>query len=230
MESWLRKPVSEKIIQDFKLQLNVPVFIQKLFGSVTWRMPDTDPFLFITFDDGPNPEVTPRVLEILKHFKAKATFFCVGENIEKHRGVFEKTVADGHVIGNHTYHHLNGWRTKTDAYIEDVKKCDKMLQFQNPKSEIRNPKLFRPPYGKIRPSQISNLRSQYSIIMWDVLSRDYDENISGEKCLLNVTGHARNGSIIVFHDSMRAKDRVLYALPKVLEYFSERNYSFKSLQ
>jgi peptidoglycan/xylan/chitin deacetylase (PgdA/CDA1 family) len=193
-------------------------------------MPGTDPFLFLTFDDGPTPEVTPRVLDILKRFDAKATFFCVGKNIEKHPEVFFKILEDGHVAGNHTFHHLNGWKTKVDVYLKDVIKCENSLQLKNPKSEIRNPKsLFRPPYGKLTPSQFSILNSQFSIIMWDVLSRDYDQNVSEEQCLLNVTRHARNGSIVVFHDSMKAKDRLLYALPKVLEHFSKQNFSFKAL-
>jgi peptidoglycan/xylan/chitin deacetylase (PgdA/CDA1 family) len=210
--------------------LNVPVFIQKLFGSVTWRMPGTDPFLFFTFDDGPTPEVTLQVLDILKRFDAKATFFCVGQNIKKHPDVFHKILEDGHAVGNHTFHHLDGWKTKRDVYLKDVLKCENSLQLKNQKSEIRNQKpLFRPPYGRITPSQVSILNSQFSIIMWDVLSRDYDQNVSEEQCLLNVTRHARKGSIVVFHDSMKAKDRVLYALPKVLEHFSKQHFSFKAL-
>ncbi len=221
--------------------MNVPVLIQKLFGSVTWRMPATDPFLFLTFDDGPNPEVTPQVLDILKRFDVKATFFCVGENVEKHPGIFQRILEGGHAIGNHTFHHLNGWRTDVGKYLADVYKCSDLLREVDSRQstvhssapiancQLPTADLFRPPYGKLKPSQLKLLKRNYRVILWDVLSRDYDQNISGEKCFLNVTKHARKGSIIVFHDSLKAKDRVLVALPKVLEHFSKQNYSFKSL-
>ena len=201
-------------------------------------MPATGPVLFLTFDDGPHPEVTPQVLAILKRFDAKATFFCVGENVAKHTGIVQRVLEEGHVIGNHTYHHLNGWRTDAKKYSDDVFKCQELIK------EVRSPlstanstvrrgqwtvDLFRPPYGKLKPSQVKILRKDFKIIMWDVLSRDYNQKISGEKCFLNVIHHARKGSIIVFHDSLKAKDRVLYALPKVLEHFSKQNFSFKAL-
>jgi peptidoglycan/xylan/chitin deacetylase (PgdA/CDA1 family) len=212
---------------------SIPVFIQKLFGSVTWRMPDTGPVLFLTFDDGPNPEVTPEILAVLSRYKAKATFFCVGENVQKHRDIFEKILDDGHAIGNHTFHHLNGWSTSTKKYSEDVLRCNQQLKEACNQSSLNNRQmsgnLFRPPYGKLKPSQFSKLKSAYSIIMWDVLSGDYNRNISGEKCFYNVVNNSRNGSIIVFHDSLKAKGHVLFALPKVLQYFSERNFSFRAI-
>jgi peptidoglycan/xylan/chitin deacetylase (PgdA/CDA1 family) len=205
-------------------------------------MPGTDPFLFLTFDDGPTPEVTLQVLDILKRFDAKATFFCVGENIKKHPDVFHKILEDGHAVGNHTFHHLDGWKTDTRKYLGDVFKCQDLIKeisgqqmlvhSLKPTANCELPTaglLFRPPYGKLKPAQIKSLRKDFKIIMWDVLSRDYNQNISEEQCLLNVTRHARNGSIVVFHDSMKAKDRVLYALPKVLEHFSKQHFSFKAL-
>jgi peptidoglycan/xylan/chitin deacetylase (PgdA/CDA1 family) len=210
--------------------MNVPLVVQKFFGSLTWRMPAKDAALFITFDDGPVPGVTPEVLGILQDFRVKATFFCIGENVQKHPALYEKILAAGHATGNHTFHHLDGWKTKTKEYLLDIERCEQVLKSSNPHSAFRNSKpLFRPPYGKIKLSQISALKSQFSIIMWDVLSRDYDERLTGEQCFLNVRDHATKGSIVVFHDSEKAKTRVLHALPKVLQYFSERNYSFKTI-
>lgn len=229
--------------------MKVPLLVQQVFSSVIWRIPTTNPVLYLTFDDGPNPAVTFPVLEILKSFQAKATFFCVGENIVQHSPVYEKILEDGHATGNHTFHHLNGWKTGTREYLLDIQHCDGVLkkeieqsesgkgrqkftlhtQGQIPQTIIRYPKLFRPPYGKLNPFQYSKLKSAYSIVMWDVLSRDYDHKISKEICLGNVISHAQSGSIVVFHDSLKAKENLLFSLPKVLEYFSKKNYSFNSL-
>jgi peptidoglycan/xylan/chitin deacetylase (PgdA/CDA1 family) len=205
--------------------MNVPFIIQKIFGSVTWRMPGSDPVLFLSFDDGPVPEVTPLILDILKKFNAKATFFCVGDNIQKHPELFRRIKQEGHVVGNHTFSHLNGWQTRSDVYSEDVMKCEAVMKTE----EGIDSKLFRPPYGKLKRGQIARLRKNFTIVMWDVLSRDYDQKISGEKCFQTVTADAKPGSIVVFHDSIKAKERVLFALPKVLEHFSEKNFSFRSI-
>ncbi len=201
-------------------------------------MPVTDPTLFLTFDDGPVPEVTPQTLDILKKFKAKATFFCIGENVKKYPEIFRRILEDGHAVGNHTFHHLNGWKTKTKEYIEDVAGCNgtikqevEKFKIQNSKFKISNSKsLFRPPYGKIKPSQIARLKKDYSIVMWDVLTRDYNQKISGEKCFRNAVDHTKSGSILVFHDSIKAKDRMLFALPKVLEHFSAQHFSFRAIE
>jgi peptidoglycan/xylan/chitin deacetylase (PgdA/CDA1 family) len=232
--NWLPKPACDLPGGCFH-GMNVPVVIQKLFKSLTWRMSCKEPALFLTFDDGPVPEVTPQVLDILGSFQAKATFFCLGENVEKYPGTFEKILADGHAVGNHTYHHLNGWKTGVSEYKKDIDLCDDMLRRNSGGvlSSGEHPpltrNLFRPPYGKIRPSQVSKLKSQYSIVMWDVLSRDFDSSISGEECFRNVSDHAGSGSIVVFHDSLKARERVLHALPKVLDYFSERKFSFHAI-
>lgn len=212
-----------------------------------WRMPATDPVLFLTFDDGPNPEVTPQVLDILKSHQAKATFFCVGENIIRHRDVYDKILAGGHTVGNHTFHHLNGWKTKTKDYLFDVSRCGELLKTANGKRDMNTlnskperahqlpcsilpaPNLFRPPYGKLSPAQYIKIKSQYSIVMWDVLSGDYNTSLSGENCFTTVSQAARSGSIILFHDSIKAKERVLFSLPKVMDYFSNKNFVFKSL-
>ena len=231
----------------------VPVFIQKLFGSVTWRIPCAEPTLFLTFDDGPVPEVTPHVLRILESYNAKATFFCLGDNVEKHRDLYEKILSEGHVVGNHTSHHLNGWKVSLNEYLKDVALCDKVLSLVNdqhstvhsPQSKVnssnlvsdllltadRRPstKIFRPPYGKLSWSQYDVLSTHYTIVMWDLLSRDYDQSLTGEACFQKVVDHATSGSIVVFHDSVKAKARVLDALPKVLEYFSKKNYLFRAI-
>ena len=229
--------------------MKVPGFIQQIFGSVVWRIQATSPVIYLTFDDGPNPEVTVPVLEILKSFHAKATFFCVGENILQHPHLYKKILEEGHATGNHTFHHLNGWKTGTREYLHDIHLCEEAMikgtlksvrgiekPALNPdepgqisQTKMRHPKLFRPPYGKLNPGQYSKLKTRYSIVMWDVLSGDYNHTTSKEKCLQNVTGHSQSGSIVVFHDSMKAKENMLYALPEMLGYFSKKNFVFNSL-
>jgi peptidoglycan/xylan/chitin deacetylase (PgdA/CDA1 family) len=196
-----------------------PLLVQRLFFSLVWKMSSREKVLYLTFDDGPIPEVTPWVLEQLERFNAKATFFCIGNNVRKHRSVYERILQSGHSVGNHTYHHLNGWSTFNSDYFKDIELCNRLLGSE----------LFRPPYGKIRPTQIARLKYKYRIIMWDVLSRDYDRNLTGETVLNTVLENARPGSIIVFHDSLKAEERLRYALPKVLEHFSAKGYRFVSL-
>ncbi len=203
-----------------------PALLKAVYPDCIWKVDTTEKVLYLTFDDGPIPEVTPLVLEELKRWNAKATFFCIGKNIEVNPEVFRQVVADGHVIGNHTYDHLNGWTVSNEAYLNNVEKCAAVL---NLKSEIRNPKLFRPPYGKLKPSQYTTLKTKHRIVMWDVLSYDFDLNVSKEKVLDNVLQNAEAGSVIVFHDSLKAKDKVLFALPKVLEHFSQQGYKFEAL-
>jgi peptidoglycan/xylan/chitin deacetylase (PgdA/CDA1 family) len=196
-----------------------PLLVQRLFFSLVWKMSSREKVLYLTFDDGPIPEVTPWVLEQLERFNAKATFFCIGNNVRKHRSVYERILQSGHSVGNHTYHHLNGWSTFNSDYFKDIELCNRLVGSE----------LFRPPYGKIRPTQIARLKYKYRIIMWDVLSRDYDRNLTGETVLNTVLENARPGSIIVFHDSLKAEERLRYALPKVLEHFSAKGYRFVSL-
>lgn len=190
-----------------------------MYHDLEWKKTVQGRDLFITFDDGPIPEITPEVLRILKSYEAKATFFCIGDNVQKHPAIFEAVKKDGHAIGNHTFNHLNGWKTNNFSYFRNAQKCQQLVQSD----------LFRPPYGKITFSQARALKKRYRIIMWDVLSADFDTSISYEKCYRNVVDHAVPGSIIVFHDSLKAADRMLYALPRVLDYFSKQNYAFKSL-
>lgn len=200
--------------------------VRWLYKGLTWRIPTDENKIYLTFDDGPVPEITPWVLEQLDKYKAKATFFCVGENAEKNPEIFNTIKSSGHKIGNHTYHHLNGWKTENKVYFEDIKKADKIIQSN----------LFRPPYGKIKKSQInfllsvtSPLQATSSIIMWDVLSFDFDINTKGEKCFQNIIYHTRPGSIIVMHDSVKAGKNLMYALPKILEYYSERGFRFEKI-
>jgi peptidoglycan/xylan/chitin deacetylase (PgdA/CDA1 family) len=194
-------------------------FIKWIFPNYVWDISNDGQKVFLTFDDGPTPEITEWVLEQLKKYNAKATFFCIGNNIEKYPEIFQKTIAEGHAIGNHTFNHLNGWKTSTEVYIENVK----LYETQNPKLVTRN--LFRPPYGKIKHSQSKILRKLgYKIIMWDVLSRDYDQRISSTQCLENVLSNIETGSIIVFHDSVKAEHNLKYVLPKTLEFLKEKGF------
>ena len=206
------------------------LLMRKIYSSVVWRVHTKEKKVFLTFDDGPNPEVTPFVLSMLKSFNAKATFFCVGANIEKHPEVFQQLMAEGHSIGNHTYHHLNGWKTKTKEYLENIEKCKTAMANAHPPSTIHHPPFFRPPYGRMKPSQCSILNTQYSVVMWDVLSGDFDEKTSEKKCLKNVLSKTREGSIVVFHDSIKAKKNLFYVLPKFLEHFSKKGFVFERLQ
>lgn len=199
--------------------------IKWIFPKYFWDIPNNGNKVFLTFDDGPIPEITEWVLEQLKRFDAKATFFCIGENIEKHPKIFQKVIQEGHGIGNHTFNHLKGWKTKNKSYFENVKRCDESIGNQN--TETR---LFRPPYGKIKPSQSKFLRRLgYKIIMWDIISFDYDQTLSKEKCLENVLKNVRSGSIIVFHDSVKAEKNLKYALPKTLEFLKENGFIFEKI-
>ncbi len=205
-----------------------PKFIKWIFPKYTWAIPSSKKVLYLTFDDGPTPDITQRVLDILKQFNAKATFFCIGENVEKHPFILESVLKEKHSVGNHTYHHLKGWETSTKEYLENTEDCEQAF-----KSKIVNHKpinLFRPPYGKITNKQGKQLiKLGYKIIMWDILSFDWDNNTTKETCLNNVISKAKSGSIIVFHDSVKASEKMMYALPKTLEYFSKQGYEFKAI-
>lgn len=198
--------------------------IKTLFPNYVWDVPNTENKIYLTFDDGPIPEITEWVLEELEKYNAKATFFCIGHNIEKHPDIFEKVINDGHSVGNHTFNHLNGWKTSTKEYIENS------IQWSVVSGQSRNCKLFRPPYGKIKPTQSKKLQQMgYKIIMWDVLSADYDTTISPEKCLENVLKNVKSGSIIVFHDSIKAFPNLKYTLPKALKYWATKGFVFEKL-
>lgn len=197
--------------------------IKSIFSNYVWSIPNNEKKVYLTFDDGPIPEITDWVLVQLKKYNSKATFFCIGNNIEKHPEVFNKLIEEGHAIGNHTFNHVKGWNTTNKTYFKEVELCEAAIQ----KSSIVNlsSKLFRPPYGKIKPSQSRRLRKLgYKIIMWDVLSADYKKEISKEKCLQNVLRNVESGSIIVFHDSIKAFPNLEYVLPKTLQFLSENGF------
>jgi peptidoglycan/xylan/chitin deacetylase (PgdA/CDA1 family) len=176
-------------------------------GSV-WSLPAAKQEIYLTFDDGPDPSITPKVLDVLKTFNAKATFFCIGRNVEKNPEIFERILLEGHRVGNHTFHHKNGWKTPTDVYLEDVERC-KTLVHSN---------LFRPPYGKMTRFQAKCLHEMgFSSVMWSVLTKDYDSGQSLEQILKKTTAKLKPGAIVVFHDSLKAAPRMLPALPLVLE-------------
>ena len=201
-------------------------FIKKLLPSFVWDIPNTKNSVYLTFDDGPTPEITEWTLNQLKEYNAKATFFCVGDNIKKYPDVFQKIILENHAIGNHTFNHLNGWKTNTEDYIENVK----LYETVHSKQHTQHPKLFRPPYGKISPIQARKIRKLgYKIIMWDVLSKDYDKTISKQDCLNNVLDHIKSGSIIVFHDSSKAYHHLEYTLPKVLFALRNKGFSFEKI-
>jgi len=193
--------------------------IKKLFSNYVWDIPNTENKVYLTFDDGPTPEITQWTLNQLKNYNAKATFFCIGDNIRKYPDVLKEVLKEGHSIGNHTFNHLNGWKTNTQDYIENAKLFEK----EYGKLSTENCQLFRPPYGKIKPSQSNILRKMgFKIIMWDVLSVDFDVTITPEKCLENVLQNVHSGSIIVFHDSVKAFANLEYVLPRTLEFLKQK--------
>ncbi|MEH6305371.1 polysaccharide deacetylase family protein [Olivibacter sp. CPCC 100613] len=196
-----------------------PLWLRFVLPKLTWNRSRQEKHIYLTFDDGPIPDVTPQVLNILKKYNIQATFFCVGENIIKHPEIFGQIKQQGHGVGNHTFNHLKGWQTPLATYLANVEKCQTLTQT----------KLFRPPYGKCTPSQFKQLRKQYEIIMWDVITYDFDNRLSPENCYQNAIRYTTNGSIVVFHDNVKATPRLLYALPKAIEYWLQQGYEFKLL-
>jgi len=200
--------------------LRPPFFYRMLSPTyLLCSVPGVSPVLYLTFDDGPVPEVTPRVLEILQEAGVKATFFCVGDNVQRNPEIYSQILDAGHATGNHTWHHLNGWTTPPGAYLEDTSRCAGVVQST----------LFRPPYGRITPSQYLLLRKSYRIVLWSLLSGDFDKHITPEKCLKNLTDNVRPGDIIVFHDSLKAFKNLEFALPSFLKYAASEGYSFALL-
>jgi peptidoglycan/xylan/chitin deacetylase (PgdA/CDA1 family) len=202
--------------------VRTPFLLKILYPNFLWDARGDSNSIFVTFDDGPIPIVTPFVLKILKQYDAKATFFCIGDNVRKHPDVFEQVKNDGHAIGNHTFNHLNGWQTADDIYLENFSQADELIRSN----------LFRPPYGRVKHSQARQLLQTnpgIKIVMWNVLSGDFDISLSPEKCLENVLKNVKGGDIVLFHDSLKAKDRMEYTLPRALEYWSKKGFEFKSL-
>lgn len=211
----------------------MPRFIQRLYPERIWAFSRKKNAVYLTFDDGPIPKVTPWVLEELKKHHAKATFFCIGNNINKHPEIFQKTISEGHSVGNHTFNHLNGWKTNTSEYVQNVEKARRCMMdggrraLSNDGGIGISSELFRPPYGKITSEQAKALQKKgFKIVMWDIVSYDYDGGVSQEECLQNVLKNIRPGSVVVFHDSLKAEKNLRYVLPKVLEFIQEKKWKY----
>ena len=222
--------------------VKTPRFIPAIYRRQTWGFSSKKKELYFTFDDGPTPEITEWVLDLLMQYKAKATFFCIGKNIEQYPKIFERILQEGHGVGNHTYNHLNGWKTVNSDYLLSIEQTQKIIetykvtstksQINSYKTNSQQPeiKLFRPPYGKIRPSQVRYLKTKgYEVIMWSVLSGDFDTNLTLQECEYNVINNAKGGDIIVFHDSIKASNNLKNSLPNILEFFSKQGFSFKKI-
>ncbi len=202
--------------------VKTPWWLRALYPSLTWRIKSAAKTIYLSFDDGPHETATPFVLEQLRKYNAKATFFCIGKNVAAHPSIYQNILDEGHAAGNHTYNHLNGWKTKNAIYLEDVADASALIKSN----------LFRPPYGRIRRSQQKQLQTtnpELQTIMWDVLSGDFDTNLPPETCLGYVLYHTKPGSIVVFHDSSKAWERMQFALPKMLEHFVGEGFAFESI-
>lgn len=200
--------------------VKTPRFITNLFKNYTWFKPAGSKTIHLTFDDGPHPVITEFVLKTLNEFNAKATFFCLGKNVIAQPDMYLKIIEQGHAVGNHTFNHVNGWKVKDAVYLDDVQQA----------AEHIDSKLFRPPYGRITPFQATQLRLRgYEIIMWSVLSGDFDVKLTADKCLENLLLHTNDGDIVVFHDSEKAFEKVKAVLPKFLKHYTDKGFQFKSL-
>jgi peptidoglycan/xylan/chitin deacetylase (PgdA/CDA1 family) len=198
-----------------------PFWLKALFPKYHWRIETKEKVLYLTFDDGPIPEVTEFVLDTLNSYQALATFFCIGDNVNRHPHIYKKLLNSFHRIGNHTYNHLNGWKSDPETYIENFHQCNETLQIKT--------NLFRPPHGRLTRQQANQLPTDTKVIMWDVLSGDFDNNLGNEKCLRKSIEHTKRGSIVVFHDSLKAKENLYYTLPRYLDHFSSLGYRFETL-
>jgi peptidoglycan/xylan/chitin deacetylase (PgdA/CDA1 family) len=202
-----------------KDQLLTGIFTFVLPDSLVWQVKTEEKVVYLTFDDGPIPELTEEILDILAKFNAKATFFCVGENVKRHCETYAKILEQGHATGNHTHHHLKGWTTNYLEYLDDIREAGKYIESG----------LFRPPYGLMTYRQAKALSKEYQVVMWSVLTRDYDPAVSEEECLQTALQGIRPGAIIVFHDNIKAREKVLYALPRLLEYLDREGYKSERL-
>lgn len=214
------------------LPVKTPTYIKRAFPRLMWDYSTEERALYLTFDDGPTPGVTDWTLDLLDQYEAKGTFFCIGKNIELHPDLYRRILVEGHGVGNHTYNHLNGWKTKTGEYLANIEQARRVMQAAIPESlgETVESGLFRPPYGKIRPIQADLLmQAGYQIVMWSVVAKDWDQSLPRAKCLDHVIKNAKSGDIVVLHDSVKASEQLKFVLPAVLDYFSERGYVFKRI-
>lgn len=199
--------------------ITIPRILRSFYPSLVWEMPRDEKKIFLTFDDGPHPIITPKIIDLLRRYDAKATFFCIGRNVEANKDIFNMILKEGHSVGNHTYNHDRGWRTATKDYIESVERANEHI----------NSNLFRPPHGRIKYSQIRALQQKYKIITWTVISYDWDKSITSDDCFNNIIRNADSGSIIVFHDSEKAINNMLPALEKVLKYYKSKGFTFEKI-
>lgn len=197
----------------------IPDFIKLMWRTPVWRINPSEKVIYLTFDDGPNPEVTPQVLDILDEFEAKATFFCVGENVMKYPEIFQEVKHRGHAVGNHTFNHVKGTEKTVKEYVDNVGKAHEYI----------HSKLFRPPHGRITLSQVNKLKADFKIIMWDFITYDFDRQVTSTEILKEVKIRSRNGSVVIFHDSLKARKNVLEALPEALRYWKKEGYEVKAL-
>ncbi|HKZ67813.1 MAG TPA: polysaccharide deacetylase family protein [Chitinophagaceae bacterium] len=207
-----------------KYFVRTPWWLKKIYSSYIWSIDTKEKILYLTFDDGPHPVATPFVLDELKKYNAKATFFCIGKNVVAEQEIYKRIINEGHAVGNHTQNHLNGWETKNDIYLKDINEAGTFIDST----------LFRPPYGRITSFQAKHVKDALKkpfakIIMWDVISGDFDDSLTEQQCLQNVILNAKNGSIIVFHDSQKAFSRLEFFLPAVLNFFETKGYRFEKL-
>ncbi len=201
----------------FKPGVRVPWLVRIFYRKALWRVDTTEKIVYLTFDDGPIPEITPWVIRLLKDENIKASFFCVGENVQKYPEVFQQVLEEGHSAGNHTFNHMQGLKSENNDYITNIEKADKLI----------GTSLFRPPHGFLKRSQYHLLREKYRIVMWDVLSRDFDHRISATKVYNNVMNFVRPGSVIIFHDSLKAEENMKKALPEVIRSLKKQGYRFE---
>jgi peptidoglycan-N-acetylglucosamine deacetylase len=203
-----------------------PFLLKLLYPECLWDVRTKEKEVFLTFDDGPVPGVTEFVLDTLKYYNTKATFFCVGENVVKYPHIFQRIIEEGHQVGNHTYNHLNGWQNNNDFYFDNIRKCKEAMEGLMPGKKFN---LFRPPYGKIKKSQLKNISREYKVIMWDLLTGDFDERLSAEECLQAAVRYTKKGTILIFHDSFKAEAKMRKVLPEYLEFCNAQGYSFNTL-
>jgi peptidoglycan/xylan/chitin deacetylase (PgdA/CDA1 family) len=199
--------------------VKMPFWVKYIFPQAIMSFLDASGKLFLSFDDGPNPVSTPFILKVLKQYNAKATFFCLGSEVEKYPDLYEQIISEGHTVGNHSYSHLNGCKTSFSTYKNDVEKASRVIQS----------KLFRPPYGKITPKQYNYLKKNFKIVLWDVMAYDFDLLLQPEQCVQNITNHAKYGSIVVLHDNEKAFLNIEKVLPEILKHYSEKGISFEGL-
>ena len=197
-----------------KNELLTGIFTYVLPASLVWQVKTEEKKVYLTFDDGPIPGLTDEILDILSEYNAKATFFCVGENVKRYREIYDKILAQGHATGNHTHHHLKGWSTNYKEYLDDIREAANYI----------GSGLFRPPYGLMSYRQAKALSKDYRVVMWSVLTKDYDPAVSREECLQTAVQGVRPGAILVFHDNVKAREKVLYALPRLLEQMEKEGW------